>query len=682
MAYGLPPDLDDFTGRARAVADLTAALTPGASVPVAAVGGMAGVGKTALALHVAHAMRRSYPGGRLYADLCGTAGRPREPRAVLADLLRALGRADIPAGLEERAALYRSELAGRRVLVILDEARDRAQVRPLLPGAPGSAVLVTSRGTMAGLPGARLVDLDVLEPAEALALLERVAGADRVAAERGAALDLVAACGFLPLAVRVAGSRLATRPSLGVGDLARRLAGDRLGELPAVDACLRRGRTGLGPEQARAFRLLALTDGPGFSVDAAAAVLGVDRARADDIVDSLADRCLLECVAPGRYRYHDLLRLFALREAEKDESPGARSAAVGRLVELHLAAARDAQRALDLGEPEGVAATARAAGTWLFTEHRAVFAAVGRAAAEPDGPLASAADLLLAMTEFLDHGWNPRELEAAARTVRDAARRRDAPGPWARAECVIGLVRWWCRDRTECDRALHAAVDLGTRHGDHHVAGVALDTLAAAALTSGRLAEADALNRRAEESWRAFGDRRAEARSYVTRARLQLRRDTPTVAVVSCMRGLNAFLESGDADGASYALYNLGVALTEAGRTEEALARYTESLAFSRMVGARLREAHTLTHLASANLDRGRPREAVRRAEQALDVFGGGPEVDRGHALAVLGRGLEATGDHAGAQARLTEACAVLAGEDGPALRDVRAHLWRLHPRD
>jgi hypothetical protein len=450
MPYGLPPDINDFTGRSGALAELTGALMPSGSMPVAAVSGMGGVGKTALAVHVAHAVRRRFPGGRLYADLRGVRDRPAEPGAVLGGLLRALGRSDLPASLDERAALYRSELAGRRVLVLLDDACDPAQVRPLLPGAAGSAVLVTSRVTMAGLPGARLVDLDVLEPDEAVALLRRVAGTDRIAAERGAALDAVAACGFLPLAIRIVGARLAARPALSVGDLARRLARGRLDELPAAHACFQLGYDRLGQEQARAFRLLALADGPGFSTGAAAASLGLCRHHADDLVETLTDRSLLECLGPGRYRYHDLLRLFALREAETAEPPGERVAALRGLLDFHLASARDALRVLEPGDPGTEPATSRSAGirpatpreagTWLFLEHGSVLTAIERAAGERGGPLPLAADVLLTMAGFLDHGWNPRELEHAARAVRDAACRQGMFSAQARAECVLGRV--------------------------------------------------------------------------------------------------------------------------------------------------------------------------------------------------------------------------------------------------
>ncbi len=688
MPYTLPPDAADFTGRGGAVAELTDALAPAGPMRVAAVGGMGGVGKTALAVHAAHLMRGSYPGGLLFADLSGDGDRPADPYAVLGGLLEALGHAEVPGGLEERAALYRSELAGRRTLVLLDGARDRAHVRPLLPGTPGAGVLVTSRVTMAGLPGVRLVDLDVLEPAEAVALLGRVVGRVRIATERSAALDLVAACGFLPLAVRAAGERLIASPWLAVGELARSVARDRLGELPSVDACLRRGQDRLSEDQARAFHLLAPTGVHGFTTDAASAALGIRRHRADDVVDSLVDRSLLECVAPGRYRYHELNQALASREAADSRPPAARAAALRGLLGFHLASAREARRVMDLGEPCGHRdtrhRTVREARTWLFTEHAAILAAVETAVRAHDGPIDLAADLVLVMAEFLDNEWDPRAFERAARAVRDAARGHGAISARARAECALGLAAWWRGDLTEADRRLRTAALLGSRpwHGDRYPAALALDTLTVMALADGRISDAASLSREAEETWGLYGDRRAEARAHVVRGRLQLERDTPAAAAVSCTRGLRVYLEAGDAEGTSQALYELGVALRAADRSEEALDRFAESLAYSRALGARPREAHNLTNMAEAFLDCGRPAEAVHYADQALAAFDRDATDERGHAMIVYGRALDAIGNHAGAQRRLAEACELLAGEDGPALGEARQYLERLRPRD
>jgi hypothetical protein len=438
MPYRLPPDIGDFTGRSGAVAELTGVLTPGRSVPVAAVNGMGGVGKTTLAVHVAHAVRQRFAGGRLYANLRGMTDRPAEPYAVLGGLLHALGRRDVPETLEERSALYRSELTGRRVLVVLDDARCPAQVGPLLPGAPGCAVLVTSRTTMAGLPGVSGLDLDVLEPDEAMALLTSAAGADRVGAERGAALDLVAACGFLPLAIRAAGAWLAARPASPVGVLTRHLTHGRMEELPATVACFRLGYDLLGTDKARAFRLLALADGPGFSTGAACAALGLGRQQADELLEALADLSLLECPAPNRYRFHALLRAFALNRTGRQ---GERVRALRRLLDHYLAAARDAAKALGRASPAGSrsateiaspgpcsgdprSTTAEAARTWLFVEQDAILTAIENAAGEPDGPLTRAAELLLTVSQLLDREWSTCRLRNAALTVRDAACRR------------------------------------------------------------------------------------------------------------------------------------------------------------------------------------------------------------------------------------------------------------------
>jgi hypothetical protein len=439
MPYRLPPDIGDFTGRSGAVADLAGVLTPGRSVPVAAVNGMGGVGKTALAVHVAHAAGPRFRGGRLYADLRGMTDHPAEPYAVLGGLLHALGRRDVPETLEERSALYRSELTGRRMLVVLDDARCPAQVGPLLPGAPGCAVLVTSRTTMAGLPGVSGLDLDVLEPDEAMALLTSAAGPDRIAAERCAALDLVAACGFLPLAIRAAGAWLAARPASPVGVLARHLTHGRMEELPATLACFRLGYDLLGTEEARAFRLLALADGPGFSTGAACAALGLRRQHADALLEALADLSLLECSAPDRYRFHDLLRVFALNRTGRQ---GERVRALRRLLDHYLTAARDVAKALGgpipagsrpateaaspgpcPGDPRSI--TVEAARTWLFVEQDAILTAIENAAGEPGGPLTRAAELLLTVAPLLDREWSTRRLWNAALAVRNAACRRD-----------------------------------------------------------------------------------------------------------------------------------------------------------------------------------------------------------------------------------------------------------------
>jgi transcriptional regulator with XRE-family HTH domain len=325
----LPPDIADFTGRADVVdllCDLLAKVTEGTAEPTAvavgAVAGKAGVGKTTLAVHVAHRLRDRFPDGQLYAELGGVHSHPLDPSRVLGWFLRALGieGGAIPETLEERAGLYRGLLAGRRVLVVLDDAGYGAQVRPLLPGSPSCAVLVTSRSRLAELAGARLIELDVLDPQQAITLLGTVAGQQRVAAESDAAAAIAVACGRLPLALRVAGARLAARPHWRLTRLAGRLADERrrldelaLGDLE-VRASVGLSYDGLEGEQRRAFRLLGLLEASTFAAWVAAALLDVEAGQGEELVEALVDAQLLEVAAGspaghGRYRFHDLVQL-------------------------------------------------------------------------------------------------------------------------------------------------------------------------------------------------------------------------------------------------------------------------------------------------------------------------------------------------------------------------------------
>jgi tetratricopeptide (TPR) repeat protein/transcriptional regulator with XRE-family HTH domain len=355
----LPQTVPDFVGRERAVAQLTAALVPGdvsAGVRAALVCGQPGAGKTTLALWVAHLLRSAFPDGQLWAHLGGASARPRDPGEVLGEWLRALGAhgAVIPDGKDERAALLRSRLADRRVLLVADDAGSSAQVLPLLPGTSGSAVLVTSRRQLAGLPCATLVVLDPLTPGEAVGLLSRIAGHERMTAEPQAASDLAEACGFLPLALRIAGARLAARPAWPVSLLAGKMTGERrrLDELEAEELSVRvsvqLSYAALGDRARRAFRLLGLL-GP---VDVAdwviAALLG--EPDADPVVNELVERSLLtplhaDATGQPRYRLHDLLHDYA-RERLADEPANEQQAALRRALSGWLQLANLASHSL------------------------------------------------------------------------------------------------------------------------------------------------------------------------------------------------------------------------------------------------------------------------------------------------------------------------------------------------
>ncbi|MEE1736919.1 BTAD domain-containing putative transcriptional regulator [Streptomyces sp. BE147] len=320
----LPPAPADFTGRDAETARLCGLLTS-ADRPVPAivsVTGMAGTGKTALTLRAAHRVRSAYPDGQLYADLSGRQGTPTGPAAVLATFLRALGvaAADIPDGVDDRSRLMRSVLDGRRVLIVLDDVHDPAELALFLPGSAGSGVAVTHRTGLAGLPVSGRIDLGMFRREESLALFRAVAGSDRVDREHAAALAVAESCGHLPLAVRIAASRMAARPGRRISDLALRLADERrrLKELRldglTVEAAFAASYRRLSADQVAAMGVLAPVAGPDVSLTAAATALRMAEDAAEDLLESLVDAALLQTPRAGSYRFHDLVRCYALQQ--------------------------------------------------------------------------------------------------------------------------------------------------------------------------------------------------------------------------------------------------------------------------------------------------------------------------------------------------------------------------------
>ncbi|WP_214414370.1 AfsR/SARP family transcriptional regulator [Sphaerisporangium fuscum] len=354
----LPRDIGSFTGRAAELARLDARLgsagRPEAPV-IIAVHGMAGVGKTAFAVHAAHRLAGRFTGGQLFADLHGlTQGLPpADPSEVLDHMLRSLGvpAGQIPRDLDGRAALYRTRLAGRRVLILLDNAAEESQVRPLLPASPG-LVLITSRRRLAGLEDVRPLSLDVLPRDDALALFVRTAGRQRLAGQPPGALDeIVELCGRLPLAIRIAAARLRSRAGWTASDLADRLRDHRhrLGELQvgplSVTATMDLSYQHLSPGRQGMYRLLSLYPGADIGRHAAAALAGTTPRHAGRLLDDLVDANLLQEPVPGRYRLHDLLRAHAAVTLADEDTDADRRAALTRLFEHYIhtasAAARD-----------------------------------------------------------------------------------------------------------------------------------------------------------------------------------------------------------------------------------------------------------------------------------------------------------------------------------------------------
>ena len=322
----LPRDVADFTGRWETLAKVREHLTTArggtpTSVPVCVVAGMAGVGKTTLAVHLAHQLRARFRDGQYFVDLHGTGARPLDADEVLDRLLWPLGLHSVPGDIDQRATMWRGHLAGRRALVVLDDVASEAQIRHAFPGTSGCAVLITSRTRLAGLDGAKLIGLDLLPADQMMQLLARIAGPDRIGSQQAAAKAVVRFCAGLPLATRLAGARLAARPHWSVQRLVDLLADERrrLDELAVGDrqvrASVARSYRALGDRERRAFRLLGLLDAADFTPSTAAGLLGGTVADAGEALERLVDAQLLRAVPDhsdhGRYRFHDLVRIFA-----------------------------------------------------------------------------------------------------------------------------------------------------------------------------------------------------------------------------------------------------------------------------------------------------------------------------------------------------------------------------------
>jgi DNA-binding SARP family transcriptional activator len=696
----LPAAVPDFTGRASFVAELSEVLASASEedgsrvMAVSALAGIGGVGKTTLAVHVAHRARGAFPGGQLYVDLQGAGGRAAEPETVLGSFLRALGVQDsaVPESLAERAALYRSLLDGRRVLVLLDNARDAAQVRPLLPGTAGCAALVTSRVRMVDLAGAHLVDLDVMSPDEALALFTKIVGEERVRSERKAALDVVAACGFLPLGIRIAASRLAARRTWTVSVLAAKLADERrrLDELQAGDLAVKAtfelGYGQLEPAQQRAFRLLGLADGPDVSLAAAAAVLDLPADGAEDVLESLVDTSLLESAAPGRYRYHDLVRLYARACAERDEPSAEREAALSRLLDFYLATVaggylieRPGDRLVDHLErpahPGLVFSDRHAAQDWLYSEAVSLLACV-RQSARP-GPLRRAVDVLWAAVDLAESGANSREYEEVAARLRDAARDAGDPRSEARALMALAFVHQISGSKfdTAGQEAAQATV-LADTCDDPLTACWGSNISGVVTLYQNRLTDAEAHFTRAAESFRRLGDRPGEASALCNLSRTHLATGRTGSAVALARQGTEMYDAMGHGLKGANGRYALGLALTSSGRLAEATECLQRALRVFRDSRQRLWEGMTLFRLAELDLTARRPAPAAVNAETALTLLRGiGGEWRRGNVLTVLGRALHAMDQLDRAQVCWREALGIFDTLGAPEAAEVRALL-------
>ncbi|MEO3973513.1 BTAD domain-containing putative transcriptional regulator [Streptomyces sp. CAU 1734] len=636
----LPADIRHFTGRAASVRHLAELAAPGPTASAVAVVGLGGVGKTALAVHVAHRLRQRYPDGQLFADLRGAGGEPVSPGAVLHGFLRALGAAAsaVPESTRDRSAAFRSLLAGRRVLIVLDNARDFAQIRPLLPGAPGCAAIVTSRSWLGGIADGRTVALTALSPGESLALLTGITGERRTGAEPAAAAAITELCGHLPLAVRIAASRLCSRPRWPLEWLRRRLADEhgRLAQLRmadlSVESVFALSHDRLSPERGRAFRLLSLVEGDTFSGAAAGAVLGVSPDEAEEICEELVDLSLLCSPAPGRYRYHDLMRDFARQRCAERETPPEREEALERLLDLWLATARGLDRFLYPGDsvPDGVAPTrlpefapadAHGAVDRLLAESEGILRLLRTALTRPGTDLVSVAEILTCLEYLTESGGDLVPYTGVVRLlVGTAAARgeRRAEG-WGRY--LLGYTHYRRGDPDAAAAEFSSARDASRECGDAVTLGRALNRLGIAARSAGRAAEAVGHFRASLAVWYERGDRfpQGSALGNLAPALLDLgRRDEAVAAARENLRIKEGL--GGDGTTAT-ARYLLGRVLIGAGRHEEAVVQLEAAMGMFRVRRLRVWQEATRLRLAQAQLALGRTQLARILAGRSLEAF-------------------------------------------------------------
>ncbi|GAA5008965.1 transcriptional regulator AfsR [Kitasatospora paranensis] len=635
----LPADVSDFSGRTKLVGELCDVLRSGTgqAVVVTSLAGIGGVGKTTLAVHVAHSIRSAFPDGQLYVDLRGAGGTPADPAVVLGDFLYTLGASETPDSLEQRSALYRSLLADRRMLILLDNARDAAQLSPLIPGVSGSAVLVTSRSRLAELPGAHLVDVEELTPEEALALFSTIVGHERVAAEPAAALAVVKSCGFLPLAVRIAAARLASRPRWSVSDLARRLADQRrrlqelqLGNL-AVETTLGLGYGQLQPEEARAFRLLSLVDSPDLPLAAVAALLGRGEDEAEALAEALVDANMLECFTPGRYRYHDLLRLYAQRQNDLEEDRTEQRGARLRLLDLLVASVHNAAHAIEpddlLPEPLHWPASpglrpvdGSDARAWLRSEVELLLSTVETAVGEPRDLLRPAVDLLVVLNTVVEDPTHGQRIRSTLRAAEENARSEGDPAVLARVHSALGFLQHVAGEFRDAEASLRRS--LAFQHPDDltHLRISVANLLAIVLSLADRSSEALAFFEQAHVISRSLGASISEARLLGNIARAHLDLGQQDDAVRSAEAAVAAARVSGNAPCLADTLYQLGVVLRSTGAPGEAASRLREAHQLYQAQQHRIWEGYSLARLAACLLADGRPAEAAEAADESLAI--------------------------------------------------------------
>jgi DNA-binding SARP family transcriptional activator/tetratricopeptide (TPR) repeat protein len=644
----LPHNVSGFVGRESELARLRALVHPGGCaasqqvMSIVVIDGVAGAGKTALAVHFAHQIAREFPDGQLFLDLggFGPRERPMTPSAALERLLESLG-ADsrhVPRYLSERSARYRSMLAGQRVLIVLDNAASAEQVRPLLPGEGDCLVVVTSRSALAGLvatEGAVRISLDVLSAGESVALLASAISARRVTLEPGAAVRLAGLCGHLPLALRIAAGRAATHPHHTLADLAAELQVEhqRLDLLAAdkvtsVRAAFRWSYRTLPVAAARTFRILGLH--PGTDIDAAAAAALTADPGVGARLDELATACLLQPSGKTRYRMHDLVKLYASERAQAEEDEVERAAAVDRLLAWYLHTADAADRMLIPGRrrvPLDAAPvpTQLSFGTyhealgWCDAE-RPSLVAITRLA-EETGAHKTAWQLPVALWGYfmVRKPWS--QWEVTNRIALAAARHLgDAFGE----AYVLGSLAFVCLDQhryREAIQNMSAALTWCRSSGDKWGAGIALLVLAMAFRQLGDQAAAIRSCHEALAIWRRMGDDWGAAHTLNNLGAIYRDRRRHDEAIDCLQEALEILAKAGDQWGQARTLTSIGSCLGDLGRHEEAIECLTQALRIRREITDQRGQAETLDQLAVVLLQTEAPVKARHAWRAALAIF-------------------------------------------------------------
>jgi len=646
----LPAAVAHFTGRTGELAALTGLLRSraktGGTVVISAVSGTAGVGKTALAVHWAHQVADQFPDGQLYVNLRGfdPSGSVLDPAVAVRRFLDALQVPPerVPVDLDAQAALYRRLLSDRQVLVVLDNARDTSQVRPLLPGAPGCLVVVTSRNQLTGLvaaDGAHPITLDLLTEAEARELLSRRIGANRTAAEPGAVQEIITRCARLPLALTIVAARAATYPQFRLRTLAAELrdAGDRLDVLTGDDphsdvrAVFSWSYRTLSLEAARVFRLLGLHPGPDLSAPAAASLAGLPLPEVRPLLVELARANLIVEHIPGRYVLHDLLCAYAADLSQTTDSDPQRHAATHRMLDHYLHTAYTADRLLysnrdliSLSPPQPGTTLEHPtdhdqALAWFTSEHAVLLATAGHAAAT--GFDSHTWPLAWTLANYLDWGGHWHDLAATGRAAMAAAHRLADPTAQARAHRYLAVAYMLLGRLEDAHTQLRHALDLATQSGDLTGQANIHHTLAQVWGRQGHHAKA---LEHAGQALHLFGVAdhqvgQAIALNAVGWCHAQLGEHQQ--ALTYCQQALTQLQELHHRHGLADTWDNIGYAQHHLGHHTHAITSYQHAIHLYQDLGNRYYEATTLTHLGDTHHTT-RNHHAARDAwQQALTIL-------------------------------------------------------------